>query len=79
MGQGVQLGGAQKKELQEFIEKIDAPAGCTLLGLSALPSSHPLNVGMLGMHGSYAVNVKTQECDLLIAVGMRFDDRITEN
>lgn len=76
VGQGVQLGGAQK-ELQEFIEKIDAPAGCTLLGLSALPSSHPLNVGMLGMHGSYAVNVKTQECDLLIAVGMRFDDRIT--
>ena len=76
VGQGVELGGAQK-ELQEFVERIDAPAGCTLLGLSALPSNHPLNVGMLGMHGSYAANVKTQECDLLIAVGMRFDDRIT--
>lgn len=76
VGQGVQLGGAQK-ELQEFIERADAPAGCTLLGLSALPSNHPLNVGMLGMHGSYAANVKTQDCDLLIAVGMRFDDRIT--
>lgn len=76
VGQGVQLGGAQN-ELREFIERADAPAGCTLLGLSALPSSHPLNVGMLGMHGSYAANVKTQDCDLLIAVGMRFDDRIT--
>jgi acetolactate synthase I/II/III large subunit len=76
VGQGVELGEA-RKELQEFIERIDAPAGCTLLGLSALPSNHPLNIGMLGMHGSYAANVKTQECDLLIAVGMRFDDRIT--
>ena len=76
VGQGVELGGAQQ-ELREFIERADAPAGCTLLGLSALPSDHPLNVGMLGMHGSYAANVKTQECDLLIAVGMRFDDRIT--
>lgn len=76
VGQGVELGNAQK-ELKDFIEKIDAPAGCTLLGLSALPSDHPLNVGMLGMHGSLASNVKTQECDLLIAVGMRFDDRIT--
>lgn len=76
VGQGVQLGNAQQ-ELREFIERIDAPAGCTLLGLSALPSNHRLNMGMLGMHGSYAANVKTQECDLLIAVGMRFDDRIT--
>lgn len=76
VGQGVELGGAQN-ELREFIERIDAPAGCTLLGLSALPSDHPLNVGMLGMHGSLAANVKTQEADLLVAVGMRFDDRIT--
>jgi acetolactate synthase-1/2/3 large subunit len=76
VGQGVELGGAQE-ELQDFIEKADMPAGCTLLGLSALPSKHPLNMGMLGMHGSLATNVKTQECDLLIAVGMRFDDRIT--
>ena len=78
VGQGVELGNAQR-EVREFIEKADAPAGCTLLGLSALPSNHPLNVGMLGMHGSYAANVKTQECDLLIAIGMRFDDRITGN
>lgn len=78
VGQGVELGNAQQ-EAREFIEKADAPAGCTLLGLSALPSNHPLNVGMLGMHGSYAANVKTQECDLLIAIGMRFDDRITGN
>ena len=78
VGQGVELGNAHN-ELLEFIEKADAPAGCTLLGLSALPSNHPLNVGMLGMHGSYAANVKTQECDLLIAIGMRFDDRITGN
>ena len=78
VGQGVELGNAQQ-EVRNFIEKADAPAGCTLLGLSALPSNHPLNVGMLGMHGSYAANVKTQECDLLIAIGMRFDDRITGN
>ena len=78
VGQGVELGNAQQ-EVRDFIEKADAPAGCTLLGLSALPSNHPLNVGMLGMHGSYAANVKTQECDLLIAIGMRFDDRITGN
>ncbi len=76
VGQGVELGCAQK-ELAAFIEKADAPAGCTLLGLSALPSAHPLNVGMLGMHGSLASNKMTQKCDLLIAVGMRFDDRIT--
>lgn len=76
VGQGVELGEAQD-ELRTFIEKADIPAGCTLLGLSALPSDHPLNMGMLGMHGSLAANKKTQECDLLIAVGMRFDDRIT--
>lgn len=76
VGQGVELGGAQD-QLLELIEKADIPSGCTLLGLSALASNHPLNVGMLGMHGSLAANVKTQECDLLIAVGMRFDDRIT--
>ena len=78
VGQGVELGNASE-ELRAFIEKADLPTGCTLLGLSALPSSHPLNVGMLGMHGSLGANKKTQECDLLIAVGMRFDDRITGN
>lgn len=76
VGQGVELAGAQD-ELRAFLEKADLPAGCTLLGLSALPTEHPLNVGMLGMHGALGVNKKTQECDLLIAVGMRFDDRIT--
>lgn len=76
VGQGVELGGAQE-EIRAFLEKADMPAGCTLLGLSALPSDHPLNKGMLGMHGSLSTNRKTQECDLLIAVGMRFDDRIT--
>ncbi len=78
IGQGVELGGAQQ-EVRAFIEKIDAPAGCTLLGLSALPSDHPLNVGMLGMHGSLGANTMTQRCDLLIAIGMRFDDRVTGN
>ena len=76
VGQGVEIGGAQE-ELRTLIERADIPAGCTLLGLSALPSDHPLNMGMLGMHGSLANSVKTQECDVLIAVGMRFDDRIT--
>lgn len=76
VGQGVELGDAQE-EIRKFLEKADMPAGCTLLGLSALPSDHRLNVGMLGMHGCYAASKKTQECDLLIAVGMRFDDRIT--
>ncbi|GJG39494.1 biosynthetic-type acetolactate synthase large subunit [Prevotella lacticifex] len=76
VGQGVELGGAQK-ELREFLEKGDIPAGRTLLGLSALPSDHPLDVGMLGMHGNYAPNVKEQECDVLIAIGMRFSDRVT--
>ena len=76
VGQGVELGGAHN-ELLEFLEKADIPAGRTLLGLSALASDHPLNMGMLGMHGSYATNMKTQECDVLIAIGMRFSDRVT--
>ena len=76
VGQGVELGNAQN-ELVEFLEKADIPAGRTLLGLSALPSDHPLDIGMLGMHGSYAANMKTQECDVLIAIGMRFSDRVT--
>lgn len=76
VGQGVELGNAQK-ELRTFIEKAGLPVGCTLLGLSALPTNHPLNMGMLGMHGNLAPNVKTNDCDVLIAVGMRFDDRVT--
>jgi acetolactate synthase I/II/III large subunit len=75
-GQGVILGQAEK-ELQAFIEKAGLPAAWTLLGLSALPTDHPLNVGMLGMHGNYGPNVLTNECDVLIAIGMRFDDRVT--
>ena len=78
VGQGVELGNAQA-ELRAFLEKADIPAGRTMLGLSALPSNHPLNVGMLGMHGNYAVNLKEQECDVLIAIGMRFSDRVTGN
>jgi len=78
VGQGVELGNAQT-ELVKFLEKADIPAGRTMLGLSALPSNHPLNVGMLGMHGNYAVNLKEQECDVLIAIGMRFSDRVTGN
>ena len=75
-GQGVILGKAEK-EFKAFIEKAGIPAAWTVLGLSALPTDHPLNVGMLGMHGNYAPNVMTNECDVLIAVGMRFDDRVT--
>ena len=78
VGQGVELGNAQA-ELKRFLEKADIPAGRTMLGLSALPSDHPLNAGMLGMHGNYAVNLKEQECDVLIAIGMRFSDRVTGN
>ena len=78
VGQGVELGNAQQ-ELLRFLEKADIPAGRTMLGLSALPSTHPLNVGMLGMHGNYAPNLKEQECDVLIAIGMRFSDRVTGN
>lgn len=76
VGQGVELGDA-RQELRAFVEKADIPCGCTLLGLSALPTAHPLNKGMLGMHGNLGPNVKTNECDVLIAVGMRFDDRVT--
>jgi acetolactate synthase-1/2/3 large subunit len=75
-GQGVILGNAEN-EFRAFIEKAGIPAAWTILGLSALPSGHPLDVGMLGMHGNYAPNVLTNECDVLIAVGMRFDDRVT--
>ena len=76
VGHGVELGGAQN-ELVEFIEKADIPAARTLLGLSALPTDHPLNMGMIGMHGNYAPNIKTQEADVIIAIGMRFSDRDT--
>lgn len=76
VGQGVELGEAQQ-ELRTFIEKAGMPAGCTLLGLSALPTAHPLNKGMLGMHGNLGPNINTGKCDVLIAVGMRFDDRVT--
>ncbi|MEO6548475.1 MAG: biosynthetic-type acetolactate synthase large subunit [Ferruginibacter sp.] len=75
-GQGIILGKAEK-EFKTFIEKGGLPAAWTILGLSALPTDHPLNVGMLGMHGNYGPNVLTNECDVLIAVGMRFDDRVT--
>ena len=78
IGQGVILGGAEN-ELKTFLEKTGIPAAWTLLGLSALPTNHPLNVGMLGMHGNYGPNVKTNESDLIIAIGMRFDDRVTGN
>ena len=76
VGQGVELGEAHE-ELKAFIEKADVPAARTLMGLSALPTDHPLCVGMLGMHGNYGPNFNTNECDLLIAVGMRFSDRVT--
>ncbi len=75
-GQGVILGNAEK-ELIDLVEKTGIPAAWTILGASAIPTEHPLNVGMLGMHGNYAPNVKTNECDILIAIGMRFDDRVT--
>ncbi|WP_291857784.1 biosynthetic-type acetolactate synthase large subunit [Marinilabilia sp.] len=76
IGQGIVLGNAEK-ELLDFLEKSGIPAAWTLLGLSAIPSSHPQNVGMLGMHGNYGPNIKTNEADLIIAIGMRFDDRVT--
>ncbi|HEX9600779.1 MAG TPA: biosynthetic-type acetolactate synthase large subunit [Mariniflexile sp.] len=75
-GQGVILGQAEN-ELKAIIEKAGIPAAWTILGASALPTSHPLNVGMVGMHGNYAPNMLTNECDVLIAIGMRFDDRVT--
>ena len=76
VGQGVILAGAEE-ELKAFLLKNDIPAGCTTLGLSALPTDFPLNKGMLGMHGNVGPNRKTNECDVLIAIGMRFDDRVT--
>ncbi|AZJ31482.1 acetolactate synthase, large subunit [Tenacibaculum mesophilum] len=75
-GQGVILGEAEE-EFKAFIEKAGIPSASTLLGLSALPTKHPLHVGMVGMHGNYSPNKLTNECDVLIAVGMRFDDRVT--
>jgi len=77
-GQGVIIGGAEQ-EFKNFIEKTDIPSASTVLGLSALETDHPLNVGMVGMHGNYAPNVLTNSCDVLIAIGMRFDDRVTGN
>ena len=75
-GQGVIIGNAEQ-EFKSFIEKTDIPSASTVLGLSALDTKHPLNVGMVGMHGNYAPNVLTNQCDVLIAIGMRFDDRVT--
>jgi acetolactate synthase-1/2/3 large subunit len=75
-GQGVILGEAEN-ELKQLVEKAGIPAAWTILGLSAMNTDHPLNVGMVGMHGNYGPNVLTNECDLLVAIGMRFDDRVT--
>jgi acetolactate synthase I/II/III large subunit len=75
-GQGVILGKAEK-EFKQFIEKAGIPVAWTIMGMSAIPTDHPLGVGMLGMHGNYGPNVLTNECDVLIAIGMRFDDRVT--
>ena len=77
-GQGVILAEAEN-EFKKFVEKTGIPAAWTIMGVSAIPTSHPLNVGMVGMHGNYAPNMLTNECDLLIAIGMRFDDRVTGN
>ena len=77
-GQGVILGEAEN-EFKAFVEKSGIPAAWTILGVSAIPTEHPLNVGMVGMHGNYAPNVLTNDCDVLIAIGMRFDDRVTGN
>ncbi|MGS4344095.1 biosynthetic-type acetolactate synthase large subunit [Myroides odoratus] len=76
VGQGIMLSNAEE-ELLAFAEKMGIPVASTLLGLGAFPSHHPLYVGMVGMHGNYAPNVKTNECDVLLAIGMRFDDRVT--
>ncbi len=75
-GQGVILGEAEE-ELKALVEKAGIPAAWTILGLSAMDTDHPLNVGMVGMHGNYGPNILTNECDVLIAIGMRFDDRVT--
>jgi len=77
-GHGIQIAGAEK-EFVELIEKTGIPVGCTVHGLGTFPNDHPLHTGMLGMHGNYGPNIKTNECDVLIAIGMRFDDRVTGN
>ncbi|MEO1624866.1 MAG: biosynthetic-type acetolactate synthase large subunit [Bacteroidota bacterium] len=77
-GHGIQISHAQEA-FQAFVEKSGIPVGATIHGLSSIPSDHPLFMGMLGMHGNYGPNVKTNECDVLIAIGMRFDDRVTGN
>lgn len=77
-GHGIELGQAEE-QLKAFVEKGDIPVGKTLLGLSVLPTDHPLDMGMLGMHGNMAPNIQTNRCDLLIAIGMRFDDRVTSD
>ena len=77
-GQGIILAEAEQ-EFKAFVEQGNLPAAWTILGLSAMDTSHPLNVGMLGMHGNYGPNLLTNECDVLIAIGMRFDDRVTGN
>jgi acetolactate synthase-1/2/3 large subunit len=76
IGHGILISGAQQ-ELKMFVEKTGIPVASTLMGLSAFPADHPLYVGYLGMHGNYGANIKTNECDVLIAIGMRFDDRVT--
>ncbi|MFM2269126.1 MAG: biosynthetic-type acetolactate synthase large subunit [Bacteroidota bacterium] len=75
-GHGIQIAGAEQV-FRDFVEKTGIPVGHTLHGLGNLPHHHPLNVGMLGMHGNYGANIKNNECDVLIAIGMRFDDRVT--
>lgn len=77
-GHGIQISGAEGA-FKDFVEKTGIPFGCTLHGLSTLPNDHPLHMGMLGMHGNYGPNIKQNECDVLIAIGMRFDDRVTGN
>ncbi len=77
-GHGIQISGAQE-EFKTFVEKAGIPVGCTIHGWGSLPKKHPLNRGMLGMHGNYGPNILTNECDVLIAIGMRFDDRVTGN
>ncbi len=78
LGQGVSISGAEA-EFKAFVEKAGLPVASTLLGLSSFPANHPLYAGMLGMHGNYAPNINTNKCDLLIGIGMRFDDRVTGN
>ena len=77
-GHGIQIANAQEV-FKAFVEKTGIPLGCTIHGLSSIPSDHPLHMGMLGMHGNYGPNIKQNECDVLIAIGMRFDDRVTGN